>query len=297
ADIYSISSEECVNSDQSVTSDSFDNYESPQIDLDRDFEDSLGQDFDDFQGESDSKSLPDGLTNNKFSTLSTIYDKSYENENLTQIENSDQFFCTNPGCHEAFACEEDLRNHLLLNRNVIPQQQSEANMDPKRQYHFNMANIDANELDSYKRLENSKYKRNDRKNDSYNRQQSKINFSAKNNHRNNLNITQPFICDEERFTSGSYSNGYNVRNHSKSSQDDDNRHLIFEGQKYEHNFSSKNILRIYLNRFQPTVYDEQRCENEEFTTRHLNSFDLTRHIHEENGCGRKFRAKKELKNQ
>ncbi|CAG8761935.1 24745_t:CDS:2, partial [Cetraspora pellucida] len=345
AGIYFMSSEECVNSDQSVTSNpsyfsvesdnsdpsyfsvesdnstigsvgSPESSESSQIDLGRD-EVSLGQDFDDFQSAPQSedndiyKSLPNGLTNNKFSTLSTIYDKFYfDDVNLTEIGNSDLFYCTNPGCHKAFACEEDLRNHLLsqynpvMNRSATYQQQSEVNTDPKQQCHSNMVNIEANELNSYERLESSKYRRNDRKKDSYHEQQSKINFWAKNNRRNNhinnLNITRPLICDKpqhEYFASGSYSNRFNFRNHSKPSQDNDNRHLNFGRQKYKHYFSYKNVMRNHLNHFKPTIHDEQRRGRKEFTTRHINRSDLTRYIHETHGYEQKFRAKKELKNQ
>ncbi|CAG8481675.1 17036_t:CDS:2 [Dentiscutata heterogama] len=309
--IYTTLSEESVNSDQSMTSEPsyfsvesdsstvenigfLESSESSKIDLERDFEKSSGQDFDKSQEapqSKDHKSLPNRLTTNKFSILSTVYDKPcIGNENSMEMENSIQLFCTNPGCREVFACEEDLRNHLLSQynptkcRNVISQQSNS-----------NIVDTNANKLDSYKRFERNKHMRNEQKNDSCNRQRCSVNFLTRNIHRNSPNTTRDELQHGKYFTSGSHLNGYDVYNHSESSEDNNNKHFIFRGQTYNHD-SSDNVLKTYSNRFQPIRYDKQKCKNKEFTTGPINNLD-PRYIREEKGYDQKFRTEKELKNQ
>ncbi|KAF0503984.1 hypothetical protein F8M41_019649 [Gigaspora margarita] len=325
-EIYSILSEECVNSDQSVTSDlSYFSVESDsgtvesvrflessgssKIYLERNFQKSPGQDFDESQEAPQSKdndifkSLPNRLTANKFSILSTIYDKPCaENEISMEMENSiQQLFCANPGCQEVFACEKDLRNHMLSqynpanNRNVISQQ-FKMNMDSERQYNSSIVDKDAIELDSYKRLECNKRISNSQKNDSYDRKRCNQNFLTRNIHRNSLNTARDVSQHGKYFTSESHSNGHNDQNHSEPSEDNNNKHFIFGEQTCEHNLSSENDLKNYLNRFQPVRYDKQKCKDKEFTTGSINSLNSARYICEGKGYDQKFRTKKELKN-
>ncbi|RIB21483.1 hypothetical protein C2G38_1095720 [Gigaspora rosea] len=198
-----------------------------------------------------------------------------------EMENSiQQLFCANPGCQEVFACEEDLRNPMLSqyanNLNVISQQ-FKTNMDSERQYNSSTVDTDAIELNSYKRLECNKRISN----------------------RNSLNTTRDEPQHGKYFTSESHSNGHNGHNHSESedNKDNNNRRFIFGGQTCEHNFSSENDLKTYLNRFQSVIYDEQKCKDKEFTTGSINSLNSARYICEGKGYGQKFRTKKELKNQ